>query len=79
MPIDPKPFVKPSADDQGRVTSVMESLDPDDPHPAEEGDPYNTRDSGGVAKGPTPDIGPNPSKHDGAAPPRPHNVENDPQ
>ncbi|MEO8757227.1 MAG: hypothetical protein ABI398_05690 [Devosia sp.] len=76
MPADQKPTK--IVDRTGSVER-MEGLDPDDPHPAEEGDPYNTRGPGGVVRGPTPDIGPNPAKHNGTAPPRPDNVENDPK
>ncbi|MEO9231129.1 MAG: hypothetical protein ABI216_19580 [Devosia sp.] len=76
MPADQKPI---KIVDGSEIVERMEGLDPDDPHPAEEGDPYNTQHPSGVTKGPDPDIGPNPSKHDGTAPSRPHNVENDPK
>ena len=50
-----------------------QGLDPADPHPPEEGDPYNARHPKG-AKPPPKDIGPNPAVHNGSAPPRPHNT-----
>lgn len=45
--------------------SGQQGLDPADPHPAEEGNPYAARRPGG-ANPPSPDkdIGPNPSRHD---------------
>ena len=43
MPADPKPIVKPPETDQDEITSSMEGMDPADPHPAEEGDPYHNR------------------------------------
>jgi len=54
------------------TVSEMDGLDSADPHPAEEGDPYDTRTPSrpnppNVAK----NIGPNPAKHDGNAPHRP--------
>lgn len=60
------------------VTSEMEGVDAADPHPEQEGDPYNARKPVGqhppdLAK----DIGPNPAKHNGSAPSRPHNAENE--
>jgi hypothetical protein len=50
-----------------------QGLDAADPHPAEEGDPYDARHPGG-ANPPSEEIDPNPAVHDGAAPPRPHNA-----
>lgn len=55
-----------------------QGLDPADPHPAEEGHPYDARHPGG-ANPPTKDIGPNPSVHSGTAPPRPHNAGSGPK
>ena len=46
-----------------------------DPHPeTEEGFHHNQKPGG--ANPPRHDIGPNPGKHDGKAPPRPRNAEN---
>jgi len=55
--------------------SSYQGLDPADPHPSVEGNPYGAKRPGG-ANPPAPgtDIGPNPSKHNGSAPPRPHNA-----
>ena len=51
--------------------SVMEGLDPADPHPAEEGDPYNAHGPGADDNMPSAkDIGPNPAVHTGSPPPR---------
>jgi len=62
----------PSTRKPSDSTSAMEGLDPADPHPAEEGDPYNARGPGAGLGKPTPkDIGPNPAVHDGTAPSRP--------
>ena len=52
-------------------------LDVVDPHPSDEGDPYNARHTGGSSP-PTKDIGSNPGVHAGTAPPRPRNAESDP-
>jgi len=43
MPADLKPIVEPSKADQGEIISSDEGMDRPDPHPAEEGAPYNTR------------------------------------
>jgi hypothetical protein len=51
-----------------------QGLDPADPHPAEEGDPYDARHP--RAKPPTENIGPNPAAQKGTAPPRPHSAGN---
>lgn len=65
----------PNTPKQSDSTSAMEGLDPADPHPAEEGDPYNAHGPGAAAAKPAPqDIGPNPATHDGTAPPRPDNA-----
>jgi len=42
MPADLKPIVEPSKADQGEIISSDEGMDRPDPHPAEEGAPYNT-------------------------------------
>ncbi|HLV84116.1 MAG TPA: hypothetical protein VKY62_10105 [Devosia sp.] len=47
-----------------------------DPHPANE-DHYDRQEKPGGSDAPRDDIGPNSYKHDGNAPPRPRNVEND--
>ncbi len=51
----------------------IEGLDPADPHPPEEGDPYNTRHPDGWHPHPK-DIGPNLAVHNGTAPGRPDNA-----
>jgi hypothetical protein len=55
-----------------------QGLDTSDPHPAEEGHPYDARHPGG-ANPPTKDIGPNPAVHEGGAPARPHNADSGPE
>lgn len=47
-----------------------------DPHPETEENFHDNERPGG-ANPPRKDIGPNSAKHDGKAPPRPSNVEND--
>lgn len=47
-----------------------------DPHPATEED-FDRQERPGGARPPRRDIGPNSGKHDGTAPPRPRNVENE--
>lgn len=49
-----------------------------DPHPANEKN-YDRQERPGGLRAPRHDIGPNSGKHDGEAPPRPRNVENDRQ
>ena len=71
MPVSKKPTRLPH--DNGDRPSAIEGLDHADPHAAEEGDPYNTRHSGGEP-GLSKDIGPNPAKHNGAPPRRPDNA-----
>lgn len=73
MPASQKPSDTPAVSES---VETMEGLDPADPHPAEEGDPYNTQHPDGVHPHST-DIGPNPARHDGNPPPRPDNVETD--
>lgn len=51
-----------------------QGLDSADPHPPEEGDPYDNHHPE-RAKPNTADIGPNPAKHDGTPPAKPRNVE----
>lgn len=50
-----------------------QGLDAADPHPPEEGNPYEARHPGGTNP-PKNDLGPNPAVHDGKAPRRPHNA-----
>ncbi len=47
-----------------------------DPHPSDEGDPYDERRPDAVRPR-RKDIGPNPAAHGGTAPPRPGNAENE--
>jgi len=72
MTVGRKPADKPTID-KSDTPSAMEGLDPADPHPAEEGDPYDTRRPVS-SKSASPDIGPNPAKHAGTAPRRPDNA-----
>jgi len=50
-----------------------QGMDATDPHPAEEGHPYDSRHPG-CQRPSTKDIGPNPAAHNGSAPRRPHNA-----
>jgi hypothetical protein len=63
-----------------RQTGVGTSATKDvaDPHPPDE-EHYDLVRHPGGANPPTKDIGPNPSKHQGAAPPRPHNAGSGPE
>lgn len=72
MPVSQKPSDTPAVSEG---LEKAEGLDPADPHPAEEGDPYNVRDPQSAHRPASKDIGPNPAKHDGSAPRRPDNVE----
>lgn len=49
-----------------------------DPHPATE-EHYDRQKSPGGARPPRTDIGPNTGKHDGSAPPKPRNAEDEGQ
>ena len=71
MTVGRKPANNPI--EKSDTSSAMEGLDSADPHPAEEGDPYDTR-APDSSKPDTPDIGPNPAKHDGTALRRPDNA-----
>jgi hypothetical protein len=55
------------------TVSSVQGLDASDPHPAEEGKPYEARHPGGATPR-TKDVGPNPAIHDGKAPPQPKNT-----
>jgi len=70
MPTDDKVT---SAPQEVSRPSAVQGLDSADPHPAEEGDPYNTK-TPGAGKPQTKDVGPNPGVHDGTARPRPDNA-----
>jgi hypothetical protein len=48
-------------------------VDVADPHPADEGHPYDARHPGGTNP-PTKDLGPNPGIHNGTPARRPHNA-----
>jgi hypothetical protein len=63
-----------------RQTGVGTSATNDvaDPHPSDE-EHYDLVRHPGGANPPTKDIGPNPSKHQGAAPPRPRNAGSGPE
>ena len=50
-----------------------QGLDTSDPHPPEEGNPYEARRPSGT-KPPKNDLGPSPAVHNGKAPPRPQNA-----
>jgi hypothetical protein len=61
----------------GRGTAPH-NLDVADPHPSDEEHPYKAPQGGDASPPPDTDIGndnigPNPSRHDGSAPQRPHN------
>ena len=72
----PKPAEGPGHRQTGVETAPPE-MDVADPHPSEEGHPYDAPDPGGDTAPPTEvekgraNIGPNPAVHDGEAPPRP--------
>jgi hypothetical protein len=59
-------------------TGTSHTNDVADPHPSDE-EHYDLVRHPGGANPPTKDIGPNPSKHQGAAPPRPHNAGSGPE
>ena len=62
----------------GAGSAASAEQDAADPHPSDEGNPYDAAHPGG-ANPPAKDIGPNPARHDGSAPPRPHNAGSGPE
>lgn len=72
------PGAEDGAHRQTGVGTAPPELDAADPHPSDEGDPYDERRAAGSSMPRAKDIGPNPAIHNGTAPHRPQNVETDP-